>query len=69
MEPINRDHVQETMPLDLDVVDELEAIVRRLGLGAGAGQVTVEAVFAEGSFMRGFIKRGPISAEQMRELG
>jgi len=57
------------MPLDLDVVEELERIVRRLGLGAGAGQVTLEAVFADGAYMRGFVKRGPLTASQMRELG
>ena len=67
MEPITRDLVQATRPLDLDVVAELERIVKRLGLGAG--QVTLEAVFADGSYMRGFVKQGPLTAQQMRELG
>lgn len=67
MEPITRDLVQETRPLDLDVVAELEQIVQRLGLGAG--QVTLEVVFADGSYMRGFVKQGPLTAQQMRDLG
>lgn len=67
MGPNKNDIVQETQPLDLDVVAALERIVRRLGLGAG--QVTLEAVFADGSYLRGFVKQGPINAQQMRALG
>jgi hypothetical protein len=67
MEPNKGDLTQETSPLDLDVVQELERIIQRLG--RGAGQVTLEAVFADGSYMRGFVKQGPLTAQQMRELG
>ena len=67
MDPFTDDQPQAVEPLNLDVVDELERIVRRLG--QITGQVTIEAVFLEGSYLRGFVKRGPITAEQMRELG
>lgn len=49
------------------IVTELERIVRRLG--GGAGQWTLETVFSNGYFVRGFIKHGPINREDMRDLG
>lgn len=58
---------QSVQTLDLDVVMELERIVRQLG--NDKGQVTLEAVFSNGLFVRGFVKRGPIQRDEMRELG
>lgn len=62
-----RQETQGTETLNLDVVAVLESVVRRLG--QTTGNVTVEAVFADGRYVRGFVKRGPINAQQLRELG
>lgn len=66
MEPITREALQEA-ELGADIVEELERIARRLG--AAAGNVTLEAVFSEGRYIRGFLKRGPINADELRTLG
>lgn len=50
-----------------DVVAELEAIARRLSLTEG--NVTIEAVFSNGLYTRGFVHRGPLAREEIRALG
>lgn len=62
----NADPAQHTEPLDLDVVAELEQIIQRIGHNNGL--VNLDVVFADGHYIRGFTKRGPLSADQMREL-
>jgi hypothetical protein len=53
--------------LDDDVVAELEAIARRLNVTEG--NVTIEAVFSNGLYTRGFVHRGPLAREELRALG
>jgi len=58
----NDDHVQETSSL----YAELERVVQ--GLRLGDVQWTIETIGANGSDLRGFIKLGPITPKQAREL-
>lgn len=63
------DDLQGARPVgfDYDVVSELEAIARRLGVTEG--NVTIEAVFSNGLYTRGFVHRGPLAREELRALG
>lgn len=65
MEASKVNQVQEARPLDLDVVADLERIVKRLGLDNGHAEL--DCVFANGSYVRGFIKQGPLTPNEMRD--
>lgn len=49
-----------------DVIEQLEAIARRLNMVEGAW--TLEVVFDQGLFRRSHRHHGPLKAEELREL-
>jgi hypothetical protein len=53
--------------LSVDVVDALESLIRQLTGDDGCWML--EAHFRDGRFVRGYVKRGPVSREEMRVLG
>lgn len=64
----NGDELQDSRAADRVELTEMLAKRIRERLGLDAGQVTVEDVVSDGGYLRGFVKLGPLTPEQVREL-